>query len=206
MLLSGAVFAAPAERSAPPRLSSAIGNAFTDSEREAVVAWAMAQPEVRAAVAGHRTRLLRIWSDVAKDAHGSYRRATLLLRDYDSGTAREVAVDLATGRVEVRDLVGVQPSREEIEEGMAIVRGDPALAALVANPKLELIGGFHNRSRYADDPCSREICLDFAFMRPDYGGPARYVIVNLTRRVVANRDFRARPGEAPPRMTKKIAP
>jgi hypothetical protein len=89
---------------------------------------------------------------------------------------------------------------------MAIVQRDPALAAFVSNPNLELIGGFHDLSRYPDDPCSREICLDFAFMKPNYEGPARYVIVNLTRRVVANHDFRVRPGEGPPRMTRKPAP
>jgi hypothetical protein len=75
---------------------------------------------------------------------------------------------------------------------------------LVGNAGLELLGGFHNRSTYSDDPCSREICLDFAFMRPNYEGPERYVIVNLTRGVVAHHDFRgARPGAPPPRMTEE---
>jgi hypothetical protein len=195
-----------AERVAPPRLTTARAEAFTDSEREALVSWVMTLPEARAALAGHRTRLLRVWSDVAKGNEGAYRRASLIFRDYDAGTAREITVNLSTGGIETRELVGVQPSREEIEEGMSIIRSDPALAGFVANPKLELLGGFHNRSRRADDPCAREICLDFAFMRPNYEGPARYVIVNLTRRVVANRDFRARPGEAIPRMTEKVAP
>lgn len=193
------------EHSAPPRLSSGLAQAFTDTERETLVSWVMSQPRVKAVIGGHRTRLLRVWSDVVKGRKGPYRRGSFVLRDYDSGAAREITVDLSTGAIETRELVGVQPSREEIEEGMAIVRSDPALAAFVANPKLELTGGFHNRSRYPDDPCSREVCLDFAFMRPNYEGPARYVIVNLTRRVVANRDFRVRPGEAPPRMTKKVA-
>ena len=34
----------------------------------------------------------------------------------------------------MRELAGVQPSAEEIEEGMAIVRRDPALARFVENP------------------------------------------------------------------------
>jgi len=205
VLVSAASLAA-IERSAPPRLASARADAFTETERQALVSWTLAQPEVKRAVAGHRTRLLRVWSDVAKGDAGSYRRAVVLLRDYDAGTALEVSTNLTTGSIETRELVGIQPSREEIEEGMAIVRSDPKLAALVANPELELIGGFHNRSRYPDDPCSREICLDFAFMKPNYQGPERYVIVNLTRGVVVNRDFRARPGEAPPRMTQRPAP
>ena len=205
VLVCAAVLSAE-DRPAPPRLSSGVAQAFTDAERETIVSWAMSQAQVKAVIGRHRTRLLRVWSDVAKGSEGPYRRASLIVRDYDSGTAREITVNLSTGGIETRELVGVQPSREEIEEGMAIVRGDPTLKAFVSNSKLDLIGGFHNRSRRADDPCAREICLDFAFMRSNYEGPARYVIVNLTRRVVANRDFRAKPGEASPRMTKKVAP
>jgi hypothetical protein len=202
LLLAAMAPVGAADRNAPPRPSSARSGAFTAEERDAIVSWATAQPKVKAAVTGHRTRLLRAWSDVAKGPSGSYRRAVMVLRDYDAGTALEIAVNLETGSMETRELVGIQPSRDEIEEGMAIVRSDPALAALVASPDLTLIGGFHNRSLRSDDPCSREICLDFAFMKPNYGGPARYVIVNLTRRIVAHHDFRAsRPGQPPARMT-----
>jgi hypothetical protein len=49
------------------------------------------------------------------------------------------------------------------------------------------------------------VCLEFAFMRPAYQGPARYVIVNLTRGAVAHHDFRIRPGE-PSRMTERPSP
>lgn len=205
LLFATAVLASP-ERNAPPRPSSAPAGALTPEEREAVVAWATAQPEVKAAIAGHRTRLLRVWSDLAKGSNGEYRRAVFVLRDYDAGTAREVAVDVSTGRIETRELVGIQASRAELEEAMSIVRSDPALAAFTANPKLELIGGFHNRSPHPDDPCAREICLEFAFMKPNYEGPARYVVVNLTRGIVAHHDFRMRPGEGRPRMTERATP
>lgn len=194
-----------AERVTPPRLASARAEAFTDAERETLISWTMTRPEVKALLAGHRTRLLRIWSDVAKGSDGPYRRASLIFRDYDRGTAREITINLSTGAIDTRELVGIPPSREEIEEAMSIIRRDPALAGFVANPKLELVGGFHGRSRRADDPCAREICLDFAFMRANYSGPARYVIVNLTRRIVANRDFRPNPGKEFPRMQRKIA-
>jgi hypothetical protein len=195
-----------AERTPPPRPSSAHAEAFTDAERRAVVAWTLAQPEVKSAVAGHRTRVLRVWSDVSKADEGSRRRAVVLLRDYDAGIAREVAVDLSTGSIEMRDLSGIQPNAEEIEEAMAIARSDRILARLSADPKLELIGGFHSRSSHADDPCAREVCLELAFMKPDYRGPERYVVVSLTRRRVAHHDFRARPGERRPRMTETTAP
>lgn len=197
---------AAAERRTLPRISSPRAQAFTQTEREALASWALGQPEVKRAVAGHRTRLLRVWSDVAKGPGGSYRRAVVLLRDYDAGKAIEVSTNLTTSAIDVRELMGIQPSEDEIEEGMAIVRRDRKLAALVENRGLKLMGGFHTVSLHADDPCSREVCLDFAFMKPNYGGPARYVIVNLSRGIVAHHDFRgSRPGEPPARMTEPAA-
>jgi hypothetical protein len=89
---------------------------------------------------------------------------------------------------------------------MTIARSDRILARLSADAKLELVGGFHRRSSDADDPCAREVCLELAFMKPDYRGPERYVVVNLTRRNVAHHDFRARPGERRPRMSEGRTP
>jgi len=190
-----------AEPLAPARLASG-GSAFTKTDRQAFVSWTLAQPEVRARTKGHRTRVLRVWTDVATSDTGLHRRATVLIRDYDAGFSLEVSAELPKGPVQVRPVAGVPPSEQEIAEGMAIIRLDPLLAALVENSRLRLIGGFHNRSSHQDDPCAVDVCLEFAFMKPNYEGPARYIIVNLSRRVVANRNFRgAKPGEAPPRMT-----
>ena len=106
-----------AERSGPPRPSSARFGAFTALEREAIVAWATAQPKVKAAVAGHRTRLLRAWSDVAKGSSGSYRRAVMVLRDYDAGTAQEIAVNLGKTHGATRTLLS--RARMRLREGLA---------------------------------------------------------------------------------------
>lgn len=194
---------AAAERRAPARIEPSTSG-ITEKERREIVSWALSRPEFRAKTAGHRTRVLRVWTDAVKDEKGTSRRNFVLVRDYEAGVAREIGADAGGGNLEIRELLGVQPSAEEIEEGMAIVRRDPALTRFARNPRLELIGGFHTRSTYSDDPCSREICLDFAFMRPNYEGPERYVVVNLTRGVVANHDLRgARPGAPPPRMTER---
>jgi hypothetical protein len=205
MALLAAPFAhAAVARSTPERPTNAPGDAFGDAERRAFVAWVLSRPEVRAQTAGRRTRVLRVWSEAVKGESGVSRRGTVLLRDYDAGIAREITADLPAGRIQIRVRTGVQPSKEEIEEGMEILRHDPALARFVENPRLMLIGGFHNRSRHRDDPCAREVCLEFAFMKPNYEGPARYVIVNLTRGKVAHHDFRGgRAGEPPPRMTER---
>lgn len=191
------------ERRAPAKIEPSTPG-LTESERRELVAWALSRPEFRAKTAGHRTRVLRVWSDAVKGEKGVSRRNFVLVRDYDAGVAREIGADAGGENLEIRELPGVQPSAEEIEEGMAIVRRDPALGRFVSDPGLELHGGFHTRSTYADDPCSREICLDFAFMRPNYEGPARYVIVNLTRGIVAHHDLRgSRPGAPPARMTER---
>jgi len=192
-----------AERTPPARIEpSSLG--MTEAESRDFVAWALARREVRLAAAGHRTRVLRVWSDVVKGEKGPARRDLVLVRDYDAGVAREISSVAGSAAVEVRELRGVQPSAEEIGEAMAIARRDPALARFVANRALRLIGGFHNRSTLPNDPCATEICLDLAFMRGNYEGPERYVIVNLTRGAVAHHDFRgARPGVPPPRMTEQ---
>jgi hypothetical protein len=193
--------AAAGERPAAAKIESSSAG-LTDVERREFVAWALSRPEVRRAAAGHRTRVLRVWSEAVKGEKGISRRSLVLVRDYDAGLAREISAFPGSTGLEIRELRGVPPSAEEIAEGMAIVRRDPMLARFVANRALRLIGGFHNRSTRADDPCAAEICLDFAFLKPDYAGPERYVIVNLTRGIVAHHDFRGgRPGERPPRMT-----
>lgn len=196
---------------APPRPKGAPGAAVTASEAKALADWTLAQPQVATRVKSHRTRLLKVaLSEGGKD--GKSGSAVLAFRDYDAGVVQQFVVDLTTGAVEVGEVARlVQPSAEEIAEGMAIVRRDPALASLAADSSLTLMGGFHVMSPYADDPCSREVCLEFAFMRPgpNWGNssreqkvPPRRVIANLSRGVVANRDYRAdAQSAAPARMT-----
>jgi hypothetical protein len=203
----GSAFSIGAEERLTSARLSAGRDAFSDADRRAFVAWALAQREVRAQTVGHRTRVLRVWSETAKTDAGAVRRATVLVRDYDAGIAREITADLPKGPVRIREVHGVQPSEVEIEEGMAIVRGDPALAQFVENRELLLIGGFHNRSPHRDDPCSRNVCLEFAFQKSNYKGPARYVVVDLSRGVVAHHDFRgSRAAGVPPRMTEGTVP
>jgi hypothetical protein len=205
LALPAALAAAAVERTAPPRPPNASSGAAA-SEKQAIVSRVLEQDPVKAAVAGHRTKVLRVWTEEAKADGVPRRRSVVLIRDYETGTAREIALDLATGRIEMREVAGVQPSEEEMEQAAALIRRDPAFAALVANPRLELIGGFHNRSAFADDPCARDVCVEFAFMKPNYEGPERYVVVDLTRGIVAHHDFRPRPDEPRPRMTERRGP
>lgn len=212
-LLVGALSAAG---SSPPRPRATRGTDVTPQEARELANWCLAQPRVAARLGNHRTRLLRAaLTEISKDGR-SGAGAVLWFRDYDAGVVQPVTVNLDAGSVETGEpLLLVQPSPEEIREGMTIVLNDPALAPLAADQSLTLMGGFHNKSPWTDDPCSREVCLEFAFMRPGAEwnqatpaprAPPRRVIVNLSRGAVVNRDYRTsqESGAPPPRMTAAV--
>jgi hypothetical protein len=188
-LASGALAAGSG---ALPKLTTLPGEAFSPAERQAVIQWTLAQPEIRSRLEGRRHRLLSANADFPKEAGRSYRRATLYIRNYDARVTHEVSVDLRTWRLKVEDLVAqVQPSYEEIREAMDLIRGDAPLAELVQDPRLTLDGGFYVPSTDTADPCSRDVCMQFGFMKPNFEKPpARIVIVDLNAQRVVNRDYR----------------
>ena len=68
-------------------------------------------------------------------------QAVLWFRDYDAGIAQAVTVNLDAGSAELGEVASlVQPSPEEIREGMAIALRDPALASFAADPDLDAAG------------------------------------------------------------------
>jgi hypothetical protein len=204
---------AGAGKAAPPKPRTA--GIITAAEARALADWALARPEVAGRFRGARTRLLHAgYPEAGKDGKAAVgREAVLAFRDYDAGIVRFVTVDLDGGRVSVEETARiVQPNLQELSEAKAIVLADPRLAAFSANPAFILQGGFHVKSPYADDPCSREVCLELAFMNRDLEPepvpddrrqPPRRVIVNLSRGAVVNRDYRANAeaGVPLPRMT-----
>jgi hypothetical protein len=163
---------------------------FSAQQTRALGDWALAQPALRAAVGTGRVRPVSAGHAVRKEAERP--AVVLYLRNYDSGRVHQVSIDPTTGALTVRDLTGrVQPSREEIAEARAIVERDPALHPLVADPGLSLQGGFLARSSDPAHACARDVCVEFVFSRPGFPkGPARRVIVNLSRGELAERDWR----------------
>ena len=140
-------------------------------------------------------------SDRPKGRDGLYRRATFYLRNYDRGIVHRLYVNLDNGEISIEDLTSlVQPSREEIEAAWAIIRRDPELGRYYSDPSVEFSGGYYDRSRVPDDPCSRDVCLQIGIVnrRPRHGF-ARQVVVNLSRENIANRAFRTPPSPVPPR-------
>lgn len=204
--------AAAAGKAAPPRPRAGAGGLITAVEARALADWALARPEVAARFKGARTRLIHAgYTDAAKDGKAaSGARAVLSFRNYEAGGVQQIVIDLVSGAVEMGDVArNVQPRPEEIAEGTAIVLRDAPLAPLAADPSLTLMGGFRVLSPHADDPCAREVCLEFVFMEPGFADPPRAnakpprrIIVNLTRGAVVNRDYKS-PSPANPalRMT-----
>ena len=193
--------AAAAGKAAPPRPRAGVGGAINAADARALADWALARPEVAARFKGARTRLIHAgYTDAAKDGKAAAgARAVLSFRDYEGGGVQQILVDLESGAVEMGEVArNVQPRQEETTEGMAIVLRDAALAPLAADTSLRLMGGFHVQSPHADDPCSREVCLEFAFVGPGFADrpranakPPRRIIVNLTRGAVVNRDYKS---------------
>jgi hypothetical protein len=194
-LLIGALFVlAPVLplATAGERVPVEVKEVFTADDARKLTDWALRQGVVRAAVGTSRVRALGMGVAAGKGSEGP--ALVLYLRHYDSGRVQRVTIDPSTGEVAVRDLPGaIQPTPDEIADARGIVSRDAALASLLADRALSLQGGFLTRSSEPSHPCARSVCVEFAFARAGYPkGPHRRVIVDLSRGVVAERDFRPR--------------
>jgi hypothetical protein len=189
-LLAGIVLSRTAWTSERPGVSASSGSSISPSEARALTEWALARPDVRRSLGSDRFRLVRAGVEGSATPEHA---ALLFVRDLQTGAARALRVDRASGKVVVRDVPGLlQPGEEEIEEARAIIERDPALSSYSSDASLSLLGGFHVRPPAAlRDPCSVHVCVEFGFMRADFSkGPARRVIVDLSRGAVAHHDYR----------------
>lgn len=190
-LLAGSA-ALPALAGSLPRFESFGEEPLTDNDRNALVRWVFEQPEVLAHFEGGRVRALRAGAMVVKDDEGrEIRQGLVHVRNYKLGVAHSISVDLLTGEIGITDDRGsVQPNDEEFEEAVAVVRDDAEFGALMRGNTLHVTGGFYERSPIAEDICSKNVCLLVELMNPGHGnGWARRVVVDLTRRKIANRNF-----------------
>lgn len=149
---------------------------------------ALARPEVRQRLGSSRFRLVR----AGTGGSGAEGAAVLYVRDLQTGAARALRFDLVSGAVTVGDVPGLlQPGEEELGAARGIIERDPDLARWSAGRGVSLQGGFHVRPQAGlRDPCATDVCLEFGFMRADFTkGPARRVIVDLSRGAVAHRDY-----------------
>jgi hypothetical protein len=192
ILLAAAALAAPAYAGSLPRFESLGEDALTNNDTASLVRWVFEQPQVVAHFEGGRVRVLHAGATVVKDERGGESRLGVVhVRNYKLGLVHSVAVDLLTGEVNITDDKGsIQPNQEEIADAIALVHADPELGAMMDGSTLHVDGGFYERSPIAEDPCSHDVCLLIEMMNPGHGsGFARRVVVNMSRRDIANRNF-----------------
>jgi hypothetical protein len=140
-------------------------------------------------------RLLRTWDDTVKGKGGvEYARRVDLLYDYGRGVAREEyygADGALLGSREIKQNQP-QPSREEIDEAIALIKADAALRRIVVRRAAEFEGGFileEERGR----PCGPGTrCLQIQLLTPDHSGLLRWTVVDLVKRVIAYPVYPAR--------------
>jgi hypothetical protein len=192
LLLAGGMMTAPLHAGSLPRFESSGEDPLTDSDSGALVRWVLDQPEVVAHFEGGRVRVLQAGAGVIKDDQGKeIRRGVVHVRNYTLGLVHSIAVDLLTGALEITDDKGaVQPNPDEIADAVNLVHADAELGALMDSRTLHIDGGFYERSPVAGDLCAHDVCLLIELMNPGHGnGFARRVVVNMSRREIANRDF-----------------
>lgn len=155
------------------------------SVRRAAAALILAAAAIAAvpATAAEGIRVLRAWPDTVEIGGRSVEGRIELVFDYDQGLAFEQIVDGEGQLVERRPVLRIPtPSREEIDEAIAIVSGDPTLGAIIEAHNAYVDGGFI-LDEPAGTPCGpRSRCLQVFAFRVDAGEvPLFRAVVDLTR-------------------------
>jgi hypothetical protein len=145
-------------------------------------------------------RLLRSWEDTIKASGGrEFARRVDVIFDYSKGYAYEVSFN-AQGRETGRRRLGAghpAPSREEIDEAFALVRGEPSFQRIFQRFDVVLEGGFVLLET-PDKRCGPGTrCLRVFLLSSDRAGTIRQVVVDLVKREVVYPDFVPDPWRAP---------
>ena len=145
-------------------------------------------------------RLLRSWEDTIKASGGrEFPRRVDVIFDYSKGYAYEVTFN-SDGREVGRHRLGAghpAPSREEIDEAFALVRGEPSFQRIFQRFDVVFEGGFVLLET-PDKRCGPGTrCLRVFLLSSDRAGTIRQVVVDLVRREVVYPDFVPEPWRAP---------
>ena len=138
-----------------------------------------------------RERVLRSWDESVKIAGRDVPRRVEIVFDYAAGVARRVTRD-ATGRIlAIRRLVGnpPQPSPEEIDEAMGLVRVDPELRGLIEGSGAVLEGGFLLSEGRGQRCGPRTRCLQIQLLTASRLGLLRRVVVDLVEPAIRYRSY-----------------
>ena len=156
----------------------------------AVTALCAAAPD--AVAQEQSTRLINSWMDPVKLADGTetvYRYEVTL--DYATGVTLRRAYDASGALVETVELAHqpAGPTPEEIAEATAIIQEDEEMSALLADHNATVEGGF---ILFADQypACAEPArCLQFDLMPPDKIESVRFVVVDVAKGKIIERDL-----------------
>ena len=128
-------------------------------------------------------RVLRAWGDDVEVAGKTVRGRVELVFDYDQGLPFEQIYDDKGQLVDRRPGPRIPtPSREEIDEAIAVVTADPTMGAVIDAHKAYVDGGFI-LDESGGKPCGpRSRCLQIFAFRTDAGEvPLFRAVVDLTK-------------------------
>ena len=128
-------------------------------------------------------RVLRAWDDDVEVAGKTVRGRVELVFDYDQGLPFEHIYDDKGQLVDRRPGPRIPtPSREEIDEAIAVVTADPTMGAVIEAHKAYVDGGFI-LDESGGKPCGpRSRCLQIFAFRTDAGEvPLFRAVVDLTK-------------------------
>jgi hypothetical protein len=135
------------------------------------------------ATAADGVRVLRAWDDEVEVAGRPVRGRVALVFDYEQGLAFEQIYDDKGQLVDRRPGPRIPtPSREEIDEAIAIVTADPTMGAIIDAHKAYVDGGFI-LDESGGKPCGpRSRCLQIFAFRTEAGEmPLFRAVVDLTK-------------------------
>jgi hypothetical protein len=166
------------------------GQPLTNDERDRVVTKALAHPAVAARFKGHRVRALRVVHErVADKALGDQvSSASVTIFDYNTGATTRYVMNLANGELLSEQALPGHPqsSAEERDEAASIIQKDPELSALLQADH-KMIGGFIVEAPPGARRSHRY--LQMRIVTADMSRTARLVIVDMTDRVIASKQF-----------------
>jgi hypothetical protein len=135
------------------------------------------------ASAADGVRVLRAWDESVEVGGKAVRGRVELVFDYEQGLAFEQIYDGKGQLVDRRPGPRIPtPSREEIDEAIAVVSADPTMGAVIEAHKAYVDGGFI-LDESAGRPCGpRSRCLQIFAFRTDAGEiPLFRAVVDLTK-------------------------
>ncbi len=137
------------------------------------------------------SRVLNSWAEPVKLPDGTettYRYEVSF--DYATGVTLRRAYDASGALLETIEMTQQPgPTPDEIEEAKAIIWQDAALSGELSRASATIEGGFLLYADHHPDCAAPARCLQFDLMPPSKTESLRFVVVDLSKRAVVERDL-----------------